>query len=155
MTTWSTSVMSGRTFFASGVAPFMLVRFCRGDRLSNEMVVYETARPVTPGRRGSAALARLDRQVVSKASLLARHYLWKTYSAGSLRDDALVARLEVEDRLSQIYLRYPTGFWVSTTTWTTTRSCYPTKHGRSAVFSRNSIRGGLSGKNGSNPLRFV
>ena len=99
-----------KDFFVSGVAPFMLVRFCRGDRLSNEMVVYETARPVTPGRRGSAALARLDRQVVSKASLLARHYLWKTYSAGSLRDDALVARLEVEDRLSKYISDTPQGF---------------------------------------------
>ncbi len=99
-----------KDFFASGVAPFMLVRFRRGDRLSNEMVVYETARPVTPGRRGSAALARLDRQVVPQASLLARHYLWKTYSAGSLRDDALVARLEVEDRLSQYISGSPQGF---------------------------------------------
>ncbi len=99
-----------KDFFAKGVAPFMLLRFCHGDRLSNEMVVYETARSVTPGRRGSAALARLDRQVVSKASLLARHYLWKTYSAGSLRDDALVARLEVEDRLSNYVSGTPQGF---------------------------------------------
>ena len=99
-----------KDFFASAVAPFMLIRFRRGDRLSNEMVVYETAQPVTPGRRGSAALARLDRQVVPKASLLTRHYLWKTYSAGSLRDDALVARLEVEDRLSQYISGSPQGF---------------------------------------------
>ena len=99
-----------KDFFASGVAPFMLVRFRRGDRLFNEMVVYETARPVTPGRRGSAALARLDRQLVPQASLLARHYLWKTYSAGSLRDEALVARLEVEDRLSQYISDSSQGF---------------------------------------------
>ncbi len=99
-----------KDFFTSGIAPFMLVRFRRGDPLTNEMVVYETARSVTLGRRGSAALARLDRQVVPKASLLARHYLWKTYSAGSFRDDALVARLEVEDRLSQYISSTPHGF---------------------------------------------
>ena len=99
-----------KDFFASAVAPFMLVRFRRGDRISNEMVVYETARPVSRGRRGSAALARLDRQVVPQASLLARHHLWKTYSAGSLRDEALVARLEVEDRLSKYISGSPQGF---------------------------------------------
>ena len=88
-----------KDFFESGVAPFMLVRFRRAEREANGMVVYETARPVPRGRRGSSALARLDRQVVSQASLRARDYLWKTYSAGSLRDDALVARLEVEERL--------------------------------------------------------
>ncbi len=99
-----------KDFFASGVAPFMLVRFRRRKALSNDMVVYETARRVTSGRRGSAALARLDRQVVSQASLVSRHYLWKTYSAGSLRDDALVARLEAEDRLSRYISDSPHGF---------------------------------------------
>ena len=64
------------------------------------MVLYETARPVPRGRRGSSALARLERKVVSQASLRARDYLWKTYSAGSIRDEALLARLELEDRLS-------------------------------------------------------
>ena len=88
-----------RDFFESGVAPFMLVRFRRAAQEADGMVIYETARPVPHGRRGSSALARLDRQVVTQASLRARDYLWKTYSAGSLRDDALVARLEVEDRL--------------------------------------------------------
>ena len=97
-------------FFAASVAPFMLVRFRRADQEGNEMVVYETARPVPPGRRGSAALARLDRQLVPQASLLARDYLWKTYSAGSFRDDALVARLEVEDRLRKWTSGRPQGF---------------------------------------------
>lgn len=88
-----------KDFFTKGVAPFMLIRFCRTDRETSEMVIYDTARPVTPGRRGSSALARLDRQLVPQSSLIARDYLWKTYSAGSLRDDALIARLELEDRL--------------------------------------------------------
>ena len=88
-----------RDFFETAVAPFMLVRFRRATREATGMVVYETARSVPGGRRGSSALVRLDRQVVSQVSLRARDYLWKTYSAGSFHDDALVARLEVEDRL--------------------------------------------------------
>ena len=99
-----------RDFFESGVAPFMLVRFRRSEQEANGMVLYETARPVPRGRRGSSALARLDRQVVSQASLRARDYLWKTYSAGSIRDEALVARLEVEDRLGDWTLRQPRAY---------------------------------------------
>ena len=96
-----------RDFFETGIAPFMLVRFRRANREANGMVIYETARPVPHGRRGSSALARLDRQVVSQASLRTRDYLWKTYSAGSFRDDALVARLEVEDRLRALTDGHP------------------------------------------------
>ena len=99
-----------RDFFETGVAPFMLVRFRRANREANGMVIYETARPVPQGRRGSSALARLDRQVVSQASLRTRDYLWKTYSAGSFRDDALVARLEVEDRLRALTAGHPHAF---------------------------------------------
>ena len=88
-----------RDFFETGVAPFMLVRFRRNRSEAHGMVLYETARSVPSGRRGSSALIRLDRQVVSQASLRGRDYLWKTYSAGSVRDDALVARLEAENHL--------------------------------------------------------
>ena len=97
-------------FFENAVAPFMLIRFRRAGRDANQMVIYETAKPVARGRRGSSALARLDRQVVPQASLLARDYLWKTYSAGSFRDEALMARLEVEDRLGGLISDYPAGF---------------------------------------------
>ena len=88
-----------RDFFRTAVAPFMLLRYQRLDGASTGMVVYETATPVIHGRRGSAALARLSRQVVPQESLQSRDYLWKTYSAGSFRDEALVARMEIEDRL--------------------------------------------------------
>ena len=97
-------------FFAKSNAPFMLVRFRRTAREPNDMVLYETARRVPRGRRGSAALARLDRQVVPQASLLARDYLWKTYSVGSFRDDALVTRLGIEDRLRKWTDGHPQGF---------------------------------------------
>ena len=99
-----------KDFFRGAVAPFMLVRFRRADPSFDELVVYETARPVARGRRGVTALARLDRQVVQQASLLARDYLWKTYSAGSLRDDALIARLEAEDQLNEWVTGHPQGF---------------------------------------------
>ena len=88
-----------RDFFKTAVAPFMLVRFRRANREADGMVVYETARPVPNGRRGSSALARLNRQVVSQASLRSRDYLWKTYSAGSFRDEAFIARLGIEETL--------------------------------------------------------
>ena len=97
-------------FFASAVAPFMLVRFRRTKNDSSNMVIYDTARPVNLGRRGSSALARLDRRVVPQPSLIARDYLWKTYSAGSIRDDALMARLEIEDRLRDWTLEHARGF---------------------------------------------
>ena len=99
-----------KDFFASAVAPFMLIRFRHAARERNEIVIYETAKPVTTGRRGSSALARLDRQVVPQASLFARDYLWKTYSAGSFRDDSLMARLDVEDRLRELISDHPAGF---------------------------------------------
>ena len=88
-----------RDFFESAVAPFMVVRFRRAPRETNSMVVYETARPVPRGRRGSSALARLDRQVIPQGSLRARDYLWKTYTAGSVHDEAFLARLGVEDSM--------------------------------------------------------
>ena len=99
-----------RDFFESGVAPFMLVRFRRSDRGDDGVVLYETASRVPDGRRGSSALARLDRQVVSQAALRARDYLWKTYSSGSIRDEALVARLNVEERLRDWTRDQPRGY---------------------------------------------
>lgn len=91
-----------RDFFEQGVAPFMLLRFRRAAQEPNGAVVYESARPVARGRRGLPALARLDRRIVAQASLRARDYLWKTYSAGGHRDHALLARLELEGRLRDL-----------------------------------------------------
>ena len=99
-----------RDFFDTAVAPFMLLRFRRAGRDTHGVVVYETAQSVPPGRRRSSALVRLDREVVSQSSLLARDYLWKTYSAGSFRDDAFLTRLELEDRLSKWISGRPRGY---------------------------------------------
>ena len=96
-----------RDFFEQGVAPFMLLRFRRATHGSDGAVVYESARPVARGRRGSPALARLDRRIVPQSSLRARDYLWKTYSAGGHRDDALLARLGLEGRLRELAATEP------------------------------------------------
>jgi N-6 DNA Methylase/Eco57I restriction-modification methylase len=91
-----------RDYFEQGIAPFMLLRFRRATGGVTGSVVYETARPVVGGRRGAPALARLDRRIVPQESLWARDYLWKTYSAGGHRDDALLSRLQLENSLRDL-----------------------------------------------------
>ena len=99
-----------REFFRAAIAPFMLLRFRREDQGTPNMTVYETARPVPLGRRGSTALVRLDRQVVPQRSLSTRDYLWKTYSAGSIHDASFLARLEAESRLRDVVSGQPRGY---------------------------------------------
>jgi hypothetical protein len=88
-------------YFEQGTAPFALLRF--GHRAGDEAnIVYETARRVAAGRRGSAALGRFERRVVPQRLLHEHDRLWKTFSAGSHRDAALIARLGLEDRLGDL-----------------------------------------------------
>lgn len=87
-------------FFEHAVAPFALLRFRHGE--SPGSVIYETARPVARGRRGSVALARLDRRVVDQRTLMANDVLWKTYSAGDHRDHGFIARLGLDSRLGDL-----------------------------------------------------
>lgn len=91
-----------RDFFEQAVAPFALVRFAHADDNPAGPFIYETARPVPRGRRGSPALSRLDRRMVDQRALRNRDYLWKTYSAGDHHDDALLARLELDGRLADL-----------------------------------------------------
>lgn len=91
-----------RDYFEQAIAPFALVRFRRADGSPEGPVVYETARRVSPGRRGSLALARLDRRIVEQGALRSCGYLWKTYSAGSHLDVAFLARLELNERLRDL-----------------------------------------------------
>ena len=88
-----------REFFATGVAPFMLVRFRKKSDNDDNLVVYESAKRVPPWRRKSSALVRLDRQIVPQMTLHNNDHLWKTYSVGSIRDEALLARLDLEKNL--------------------------------------------------------
>jgi hypothetical protein len=95
-----------RDYFSKGVAPFALIRFRNSPQAQNSFV-YESARHVPSGRRGSLALSRLDRRIASQSSLQANDFLWKTYSAGGRRDAALVTRLMAEDRLQDLLPENP------------------------------------------------
>lgn len=91
-----------RDFFERAIAPFALVRFAHAGEQPLGPLIYETARRVPKGRKGAPALARLDRRIVDQRALITRDVRWKTYSAGDQRDDALVNRLELEGRLSDL-----------------------------------------------------
>ena len=88
-------------FFNNAIAPFLLVKFGHVEPESSRYVTYENARRIRQGEPAAPALARLERQIVSQDSLQARDYLWKTYTAGSIRDEALMTRLSLEDRLKE------------------------------------------------------
>jgi hypothetical protein len=90
-----------RLFFTQAVAPFFLVTFApRRDTSQGQPVVYETAVPSPAFRRTrSMAFARLDRRIVPQQSLEDHDHLWKVYAWGNHRDEALLARLDIEDRL--------------------------------------------------------
>lgn len=95
-------------FFERAVAPFALLRFTHAsDSEPPGTVVYETARTVPVGRRGSARFARLDRRRVDQLLLMGQDFLWKTYSAGDQRDHALVERLGLYRRLGDLPLERP------------------------------------------------
>jgi hypothetical protein len=89
-------------YFKGARAPFTLVQFARrtdGER--DNLVIYESARR-SSGNQGYLAYARLDRRVVRQASLHAHDFLWKTYSVGGHRDEALVLRLGAEGCLGEL-----------------------------------------------------
>lgn len=95
-------------FFERAVAPFALLRFTHASEHEPPgAVVYETARTVPAGRRGSARFARLDRRRVDQLLLMGQDFLWKTYSAGDQRDHALVERLGLYQRLGDLPLELP------------------------------------------------
>lgn len=100
-----------RDFFEKAVSPFALVRFRRAGESPDGPVIYETARPVPRARRGSAALARLDRRVVGQRALRDYDHLWKTYSAGTHRDEALVARLSLDGQLRDLIPEPPSSWF--------------------------------------------
>ena len=91
-------------FFDGGVAPFMLLVFKpqEPDRSSDAsgMLSYGRVRP-SRSLAATRALghAHLERRWVSQDALANREYLWKTYAWGNHHDDALMARLDAEERL--------------------------------------------------------
>jgi len=95
-------------FFTNAKAPFALLRFSRAARNretshGSHRVLIEKAVPA-PQRalRGSLAYLRLDRRLAHQDAIRDRPYLWKTYLAGGPRDQALLARLELERRLVEV-----------------------------------------------------
>ena len=88
-------------FFSKAIAPFFLIVFTPRPEIDRrQRVIYETAVPsLAFERTRSMAFARLDRRVVEQRSLEEHDYLWKVYAWGGHRDEALLARLNVEDRL--------------------------------------------------------
>lgn len=95
-------------FFTNAKAPFALLRFSRADRNheisdGSHRVLIEKAVPA-PQRalRGSLAYLRLERRLAHQEAVRDRPYLWKTYLAGGPRDQALLARLELERRLVDV-----------------------------------------------------
>jgi hypothetical protein len=93
-----------RLFFTKAVAPFFLVTFRpRSEENDRQLVVYETAVPSPALKQTrSMAFARLDRRVVAQHSLEQHDHLWKVYSWGGHRDEALIARLAIEERLADV-----------------------------------------------------
>jgi SAM-dependent methyltransferase len=100
-----------RDFFERAISPFALVRFRHAGESPDGPVIYETARPVPRARRGSTALARLDRRVVDQRALRDNDHLWKTYSAGTHRDEALIARLGLDGQLRNLIPKPPSSWF--------------------------------------------
>ena len=96
---------SSRTlFFEGAIAPFMLLVFQprRRERSSSAsgMLSYSTVRPSSAlAATGALAHAQLERRWVNQDTLANRDYLWKTYAWGNHHDEALMARLDAEERL--------------------------------------------------------
>ena len=91
-------------FFDGGVAPFMLLVFQQrepeGSSDTSRMLSYSRVRP-SRSLRATRALdhAHFERRWVNQDALANRDYLWKTYAWGNHHDEALMARLDAEERL--------------------------------------------------------
>ncbi len=89
-----------RSFFSGSVAPFFMLRFRNASLRDSNRFVYQTVRPSESLRKAaSMAFARVDRRVAEQRAFVVRDYLWKLYAWGGHRDEALLARLELESRL--------------------------------------------------------
>lgn len=91
-------------FFSGGIAPFFLLEYGRaGSEVSESNVRYEAILPTRALQDSeNVAYANSDRKWVRQSKLRRRDYLWKTYAWGDHRDDALLARLDVEKTLRDV-----------------------------------------------------
>jgi len=91
-------------FFDKAIAPFVFVCFQPAKAVSEDShFIYTSARFTKAVERLRAViLTKDDRRIVRQAEIMHRDYLWKTYWWGSHRDAALLAALELEQRLQDI-----------------------------------------------------
>ena len=93
-------------FFDGAVAPFMLIVF-QPRELEHpvetvDLVSYSAVRPSKSlAATRALAHAHLERRWVNQYALANRDYLWKTYAWGNHHDEALMARLDAEEKLER------------------------------------------------------
>jgi len=103
-------------FFDNAVAPFMLLVFrprqLESSSGTSEMLSYSTVRPSRSlAATRALAHAHLERRWVNQDALARRDYLWKTYAWGNHHDEALMARLDAEERLEDFLPSHPRPGW--------------------------------------------
>lgn len=94
-------------FFGNAIAPFIFARFePYQNTFKDSHIIYETAQrtKATEDLR-CIILSKADRRLVLQTELENRDYLWKTYAWGNHRDAALLAALDLEERLQDILKR--------------------------------------------------
>jgi hypothetical protein len=98
-----------RLFFRQASAPFVFMHFVNEQPIDNWFAYLTARQSLELTKTGIMAFGRLDRRLVRQDDLVARDYLWKTYSCGSHRDAALLQFLDTEmslqDVLSAAHLR--------------------------------------------------
>ena len=107
---------SRHLFFDGGIAPFMLVVFRPQQNepspSTTEMLSYSTVRPSRSLKATrTLAHAHLERRWIYQRALANREYLWKMYAWGNHHDEALMARLDAEKRLTDFLPDDPTPGW--------------------------------------------
>lgn len=103
-------------FFHNAVAPFMLFVFgprqLESSSRASGMLLYGTVRPSRSlAATRTLAHAHFERRWVNQDALANRDYLWKTYAWGNHHDEALMARLDAEERLKNFLPSDPRPGW--------------------------------------------
>ncbi len=93
-------------FFDGAVAPFMLIVFqpreLERSAETYDLLSYSAVRPSRSLAATKAlAHAHLERRWVNQDALANRDYLWKMYAWGNHHDEALMARLDSEEKLEE------------------------------------------------------
>ncbi|MCY4457953.1 MAG: N-6 DNA methylase [Acidimicrobiaceae bacterium] len=103
-------------FFDGGIAPFMLLVFrpqqSEPSLSTSGIFSYSTVRPSRSlEATRTLAHAHLERRWVYQSALANREYLWKMYAWGNHHDEAFMARLDTEQRLTDFLPDDPVPGW--------------------------------------------